>query len=32
MSNKTPYNVHQSAGINIEALLLNAGYTKKNPE
>ena len=29
MSNKTPYNVHQSAGINIEALLLNAGYTKK---
>lgn len=29
MPNKTPYNIHQSAGINIETLLLNAGYTKK---
>ena len=29
MSNKTPYNVHRSAGMNIETLLLNAGYTKK---
>ena len=29
MSYKTPYNIHRSAGMNIETLLLNAGYTKK---
>ncbi len=29
MSIKTPYNIHRSAGMNIESLLLNAGYTKK---
>ena len=29
MPNKTPYNIYLSAGMNIEAILLNAGYTKK---